>query len=142
MDHRSIDSLVLEITISIISLLREDVFDNLIYLLSQPNHDVLAPLYLLPHDHCKLAWAVVNAYRGLMANFAVVRSADVDNGDRDMGSENARAGSVLYEEGDVACVRGSVLLGGDRAGWHKPEIVSTTCEGRMSRRGLRVLKMC
>ena len=74
-------SLVLGVAISIIPLVPQDLSDNLIHLLSECLHNILAPFDLLPDYDCKVTWAVVDAYSCLVTNFAVIVAADIDDSD-------------------------------------------------------------
>ena len=74
-------SLVRGVAISIIPLVPQDLSDNLIHLLSECLHNILAPFDLLPDYNCKVTWAVVDAYGCLVADFAIIVAADVDDSD-------------------------------------------------------------
>jgi hypothetical protein len=95
----------LEITVSIVSFLRQDIFDGLVHFLSQSDHDVLTPLYLLPHHDYKLSRTFVDADCGLVANFTIIGSADVDDSNRDLGSADIGAASIFDQECEVSFVQ-------------------------------------
>lgn len=79
----------------------KDIFDDLVHLVRQDIHQLILPSDLRPQQDCKVAWSLVDADGSLASDVVAKRAADVQNRDRNLGREYARASSELDEESDV-----------------------------------------